>query len=261
MFANQDFIFAGEKSRDYGVSIVRTDSGLFGVPLTGSRNISEEYLPYVDIPHFYKTNVQPFEFTLMLSLLDEEWTSDQIEKITRWLMRRGYQDFQTTDNMAKVYKIIAKSEVQLMTSGDYKGYTSITFQSLPYSFSPVQISTFDCTSSTPATIEITNKSNIFDIYNTNYYEPEIWVDLSGISRSITLINHSDGGRAFSITGLSDSESLYINNKKKYIVSSTGNERIAGLYNYQWFRMVYGVNRIEVTEGCTLQLKCQFPMIF
>lgn len=260
MFANKDFLFDGQQSTDYGISIARATSDMFEVPWIGGQDISEEYIPYKDKPTFYKTALRPIEFTLTFSKLDEELTSEDKESIAKWLIRREYCDFQTTDDMRKVLKIIAISDVKFTTADDKYGYFNITYRALPYAYSPIEISTFDLTASQPNTIEIYNYSNVYNPYGQLYYEPELWIDLRYVT-GVTLTNLSDSNRIFQLSSLAVSESVYINNAQKEIVSDTGFNRLSNIYNYQFLRLVYGLNRITVDESCIIQFKCQYPIYF
>jgi hypothetical protein len=267
-FSSTNFIIDGINSEDLGIngcSIIRTDTEI-QVPWISGKDILEDQIRYSNVPTFYGIQKKPLEFSLKFTLKGDEpdqFTSDRLYELGKIFGQDKYVSFQSCDYLGKMFYVIATNQVNLVQYGQYKGWYEVSLRcNAPYAWSLPQILTFDCTAATPTsavTIEIENKSNVPDPNGDYCYYPEIWIDLLGSSTGVTLRNNSDGGRLFSFTGLSVVESLYINNQKKQIESSTTLYRLTNLTDKTWFRLVYGKNQIQVLNSCMLQFKCQYPL--
>jgi hypothetical protein len=109
-------------------------------------------------------------------------------------------------------------------------------------------------------IELENRSNI----NNYYYYPIFEFTLTGDSTDVIFRNLSDGGRELTFTGLNQGETIYIDNMRGEIISSTGLPRLSKC-NRKWFRLTTGVNRIQIitngTGGINLTTEMKFPINF
>jgi len=82
--------------------------------------------------------------------------------------------------------------------------------------------------------------------------------MKSTATAITLNNQSDGNRAFGFTSLTQLESLEIDNDKKKITSSLGNNRVGNmLTGHPWFRLVFGKNIISVNAPSIIQIQSQY----
>jgi phage-related protein len=113
----------------------------------------------------------------------------------------------------------------------------------------------DNVGSTPTTIQVENMSNV----GLDYYYPIIEFTLQSTETGASIKNMSDGGRICSFSALSTGETIYIDNQKKIITSSTNNYRF-DKWNKVWFRLVKGVNNIQVTGKCNITFTAQYPII-
>jgi phage-related protein len=68
------------------------------------------------------------------------------------------------------------------------------------------------------------------------------------NNSIRIINKSDNNRAFEFTGLQGGETLFVDNQKKIIRSSTGLNRLSN-FNKKFFRLHRGVNELQIIGTC------------
>ena len=89
--------------------------------------------------------------------------------------------------------------------------------------------------------------------------PEVEFELIDTATGITLKNLTDGGREFVFSTLNTTETVYVNNQRKQIISDTNLYRYSK-FNKNWFRLVYGINQIRVTGKCILKVRSQFPII-
>lgn len=253
---NTTFIFDGIKSSDMGIYNVRMSGGLVETPFISSRDIQEDSLPHKDINVFYGVSKKPLEFTLTFSPLEDGFGEQKKMEIARWLIQDEYKDFQTTDYLGKIFRVIATSEVKWITNGTEMGYFEIGFRcDAPYAWSPVYMERFDLSgNTTKTTIELWNKSNV-----NKYYYPELEFKLEGTSTGLTLKNLSDEGREFKFTGLNLKETVYVNNDRKRIISDIGGVYRLNEFNKNWLRLKQGRNIIEVAGACIIETRMQFPL--
>lgn len=253
---SENFIFNGIHSTDYNIIICRIDSGLINEPYISGKNIIEDSTTRNPVPFFYRSQLKPLEFTLTFAVIDDNgWTDERKYEIANWLIRPNYCELISCDNIAKRAFVLATSDIQLVSNGIGGGYIQISFRAKhPYFLSPIYIETFDLSDNDETRrIQIDNKSNVLE-----YYNPQIEFQLQGNSTGISLKNLSDGGRVFSYSGLNMNETVFTDNEHKKILSDTGSYRYDN-FNGNWFRLVHGVNYIEVTGKCILQVKNEFPI--
>lgn len=264
MFTESSFIIDGIKSSDLGingVSIIRLGGETeISTPWIGGKDIIEEKIARKDIPYFYGTSKQPIEFSLKFSILDDVFSPEILLELGKIFGSGKYITFQSSDYMGKIFYVIATSPINPITYGQFKGWFEVTFRnSAPYCFSLPQISTFDLsTITTPTTIEIFNKSNVPDYKGDYYYYPEVYIDLKNNNTGITISNLSDDNRQTTLTGCTANDSIYMNGQMKQI-SATNTTSIFSKFNKKWFRLSYGLNRIQVNNPCIIQFKCQYPL--
>jgi len=253
---SENFIFDGITSEEMGLYNVRMQSGLVETPFMGSKSTITTKVVGKDRPYFHGVNKDVIQFNLQFSLLDEEWTPEKTHEIARWLLHDTYKSFQSSDDLGKYYYVICIDGENLYKANN-KGYVELTFESnAPFAFSPIYLNEYDLSSNTTTdTIQIENRSNI-----NKYYYPTIEIELAGTTTNITLKNLSDGGREFSFTGLQSGETISVDNENKYIISDIPAVYRFSNFNKNWFRMVYGINQIEVTGECIITVRTQYPII-
>lgn len=250
------FIFDGINSDDMGLYNIRMDSGLIETPFMGNKDTITTKVKNKDRPYFHGINKDVLQFTLQFSLLDEEWTPEKTHEIARWLLHDTYKSFQSSDDLGKYYYVICTNGESIYKAHN-KGYVELTFEAnAPYAFSPIYLNEYDLElNTTTDTIQIENRSNIND-----YYYPRVEIWLKGTSTAITLKNLSDGGREFTFTGLQSGETISVDNENKYIISDVPSVYRFSNFNGNWFRLVYGINNIEVTGECVITVRTQYPII-
>lgn len=268
-FINTDFTFNGEHSINYGVQLVKLESGLIGAPIAGSKSISEQYVGYRDKPFFYKTDMQPMQFSMTFFIGDVDSATPAVrEDVFEWLFSpRVYADFKSDDDYDDVgaiynrlYKIIFTSPLEFQTADLSSGFFTLTAQSHPFAYTEV-VTQNETISSTPTQITINNPTNVRLYDNNFYYYPKLYIDLSGSATSFKMINTSDSNRIFELTNLELLEELYVDNDLKVInTSEADTNRIADLTDKRWFRLVQGDNDINVYSTCALTIVCQFPIM-
>jgi len=254
------FIFDGINSQDMGLNLVRMDSGFIETPYMGSKSMIKTKIPNKDIPYFYGVDKEVISFTLQFSLDDEsddEWTPEKTYEISKWLLHDTYKSFQSHDDLGKYYYVICINGENIYKVNN-KGYIELTFESnAPYAFSPIYLNEYDLElNTTTDIIQIENKSNI----NDDYYYPTIEIELKGTSTNFSLKNLSDGGREFAFSDLQTNETISVDNQNKYIISDVPSVYRFSKFNGNWFRLLYGINQIEITGECFITVRTQFPII-
>ena len=260
-FTKLYFEFDNRKSDEFPIYIVRINSGMFSTEFGGSKQMKYDKIAYNDDIYYYSTELDNLKFSIVVSPLDGLWTEDMKFELFRWLGSRQPKAFRTTDFMGKLCYCICTNALILTTTGTQQGYMELEFEATtPYWLTDPIIVEDDLTDKDiPYTFILKNNSNIRDPKtNEFYYYPIMEFDLVGDSTSITLTNLSNGGRVTSLTSLSTGEYIKIDNKLKYIDSSTGNYRLNN-FNKNWFMLNYGVNYIKISEKCKFRFTMQFPI--
>jgi hypothetical protein len=263
MFSSEHFTIDNIKSQDIGVNgcyLIRTNSEV-NRQIIGDRDIIENKSPYLDTPFFYKTNKNNIEFDLQFSILEEIYTEDTLFEINKIFAQDRYVTFQSND-YPKVFFYVICTSMSLVTYGLHKGWITVHMRtSAPYAYGLPQISDFDFSDLiTPQTFEIFCKSNVMhSLYGRYIYFPKLLIDMKGSATSITFNNLSDGNKAFGFTGLTQGESLEIDNELKKIKSSTGLNRIGNmLTGHPWFYLSYGRNTISINTPAKIQIQQVVP---
>lgn len=251
-----NFLFDNISSKDMGLYIVRIDSSEISSIFSHSQSIVEQTRYNNNVPLFSRVEKSPLEFEITCSLLDEEFTPEKKMQLSRWLICDVYKPFVSEDNPNLIYNVISTDQINLITFGSLKGYFTIKFRcDAPWGYSPTYLETFDLSEITiPTIIEIENRSNA-----VQHLYPEIEFTLSDTNTGVSLINLSNAGEEFKYTNLSVNEKIYTNNERKQIISDLNLYRL-GNFNKKWFRLVYGVNRIQITGKCQISFRYRFPLL-
>jgi len=255
---NTSFKFDDRESSEFGVSIVRVSSGLINTPYTSSKKILESHPNKVITPYFLGVVHQPLSFSVTFSC-DEQGVmyTTKLGELANWLFQDEYKPFISEDYPDKIYYCMAINKIDFMTNGVGDGYFTVNFRCRDaFGWTHPKINTFDLSDNTGTeSIEIENLSNVGA---SNHY-PIIEFVLQDTETDFSIKNNSDNGRTMTFTGLDVTESLYVDNQRKQIISNTGNYRY-GEWNKIWFRLVKGVNYIDITGKCIVTFRTQYPII-
>jgi len=260
-FHELNFEFDNRKSTEFPMYIVHIDSGMVSSEISGSRQMIYNKSPYNDNIFYYRTDTETMKFSITVSPLEGIWTEELRFELFRWLYSRQPKAFRSCDFIGKLCYCVCTNALELVNNGNKQGYLNLEFEATSsYWLSDIEISTFDFSDLTiPQTFEIFCKSNVYHpIYNEIVYFPKLLIDMKGTATAITLNNQSDGNRAFGFTSLTQLESLEIDNDRKKIISSLGNNRIGNmLTGHPWFRLVFGKNTISVNAPSIIQIQSQY----
>jgi phage-related protein len=261
-FTSEFFQINGIKSTDIGVDgcfLIRTESEI-SYPLMGEKTIINEKKRNRDIPYHYGVEKNPIEFDLKFSLLDKDFDENRLYEIGKIFAKDEFLEFRSCDFVSKIFYVICTS-LRLVTFGTYKGWVEAHMVNIaPYAFSEKIIIDKDFSDiTTPTVFEIENSSNVTNSDGTDYYYPELYIEMSG-NTSITLKNLTDSGRETTFTNINPAETIYIDNQNEIIKSSLGEStyRLSN-FNKNWFRLIYGKNQISCNNPCILKFICQYPI--
>jgi len=253
----QFFEFNGIRSSEFGLQIVRLDSGMFGVPMVSSKGIVEDEVTRSLSPYFYRAKYQPLTFKLTFTTLDGVMDTDTLYKICGWLFTSTYKPFISSEKPSVMLYCMGINQSDFITNGLNSGYFEIEFRARdPYYLTLPSVQTFDLSDNeTETMIQIINYSNI----GQDYYYPEVEFELLDNSTGIQIYNINDGNRLFGFSGLNLLEKIYVDNHKKIIISESNSYRFDKLTGRRWLRLTRGVNNLRVVGKCNLQFRCQFPI--
>jgi len=191
------------------------------------------------------------EFNLKFSPLSGLWTFEKRSEIARWFNTNKFEEFYSTDNINKKYYLMYTGGIDLYTTGSDQGYIECSFVNIsPYSYSSYYTETFDfSTIVAPTTFTINNLGD-----NNLYPEIEIVKVTSG---DIIIVNNTNGGMGFKLSGLQNNETVYIDNKRKQIINDIVDTPRYDDFSGDYLELVRGTNTLEITGTCTLDVRYQY----
>lgn len=236
VFYSNNFTFNNVYSKGENIHLVSEESNIlndYGMPF----NIEEDETE-VTLSFCYAKDNTPLE-----------WTYDVIVDFLGWVITDDYCEFISEDNEDVIYFLKGVSYTKRFTN-NMTGIIDVTFKALsPYGYkhNVRQIAKGE------TRFEIENYSNI-----DNNYKPII--TLSNISsNSITITNTTTEKTSFTISNLTSSDKIYIDNLMGTIRDANGNNKISNS-NRSWIELKKGKNVITVTGSCSIQIESYFPMM-
>lgn len=95
--------------------------------------------------------------------------------------------------------------------------------------------------------------------HNGYYSPTLLISFNDASGSVSINNQTDNGRTFTLTNVPRSEgTIRVDNDTKVITSESGSN-IYNYFNFQFLRLLRGVNELTITGNCTVDIICEFPV--
>ncbi len=224
-------------------------------PFGVERNINEEYVKNNPIPYFFSVDELPLYFHVTLGKKNgTNFTYKDRVKIARWLIKKEYKNFISTDNMGVIFECMVSDRPEKVLIGNTPLVIEFTFRcNAPWAWSPYFVDTFDLSNNnTTKNIILENKSNIEE-----YVYPELWIQSLGDNNTIKLKNISCGGKEFIIENLEENEIIYINNKLKQIETNLPSIYRLKDFNRSWLSLGYGINNIKVTGKCLVKTRMRY----
>ena len=256
MFENTQFTFNGVHSSVHNCFIGNlgnsSDKASYSI---GGISITEESFDGQDKPFFYGKHLSPM--TIKFSIFSEnEWTYEKRFAVSSWLLEESYKPLISDDKSTVVYNCICLDSPQKIMIGNIMRGIELTFRcDSPYPYLPEVVSTYIVTTPQIITID-TRVSN----YKKKYKDFEIEFTLSGSNTGISIKNTTDANRDLTFTGLNTLETIYINNRRKEILSSTTLER-GSKSNFNWLRLLpNAINSITITGACSITFRYKLPIL-
>lgn len=250
---NKEFIFDGRNSSEFGLQIVKLDSGFSPNLYIGGQEIREINAPNRREPYFLRTEKNVLEFEVTFTLGNKKFTPQIKNQIARWLCKNDYRTFQTTDFIGKMFYVIMTNQSDLQTLGYDEGYFTAVFRcNAGYGFTLPRADYYDLSTNTGTTrITINNESNVYEDY-----KPVTKITKVGAG-SIRLINRTSNVET-RIDNCVNGEEIYIDHYNKTIISSH-RMYILNDFNKKWFKLAFGVNQIDAIGSCHLEINSQYPI--
>lgn len=253
MFYSKSFIFDGVISETYDLRILNfdTSSGLSESSVMGEVELIQSWPLKRSSPyHFGVAKNNPLEFEVSIGSYNPLTASDK-SKIMRWLVGRNqYKKFSVVedDRFNGYYNVIFKYAGLYYIGNIAYGVKLMATCDAPWGWTYPATRTFSFDGDSLQNYDI-NFYNDSD--NDDYLYPLISFTLSNNINStyFTLINNSDSGRIFQFTNLNVEEAITIDNDRKIITSSLDELRL-GNFNKNWFRLVPGINKLNLVGYLT-----------
>lgn len=250
MLESLHFHFNNISSREMGLVNVNTNSGLFEEIFLPSRTIKTIKVRGNDKSYLQSTEKDNISLPLTF-LLPENYTEADIRKIARWFNQDYYQPFYFDSFPQRIFYVMYQGDSRISHNGAGQGYFTIELVSnSPYSYSPVY-------STNSLTIDnITNGYNL-EIENDGDESifPEVWITTKGHNE--VKINNFSNGVKFSLSNLSLSEQIYIDNEKRDIITDLPLTYRYDNFNKQYLELSRGVNRLQLIGKFEFEMRYQY----
>jgi phage-related protein len=237
-----------------GIYLVKMNSGFMESQFFGERQLKSDTISGRRTPYYYGDEVQPLKIKLQLSPLGDKWTPELKDNVTRWLNNGKFNKFFSYDDPNRIYYLTYVGSPTLNVTGQNQGYIEIEFQNIDcYVRSNVESTQFDLSGITsPAIVEVLNLGNETIL-------PDIYITKKTENGSVSICNLSNGGLTSTVTGLFIDEELTLDGENRKIITANPNLYRYDTFNKTYMRLVYGVNRLQITGKC--HLKINFRQLF
>lgn len=259
LFINTNFMFDDIDCSEFGIIVVKTNSGMIEMPFGTRRSIIEEKRQFNPVPFFYGVDEEPLTIKITIAKEnDGKWNYQERRNIIKWLFQKEYKPLISYDNPDIAYYVIVQGDSTRLDNSLEQGYATIELRAnAPWGYSyPKSLLNYSRNMLlNNDTIVIDNRSNI-----QKFYYPEVQFEiLSGTSFSIQ--NLSLQGEIFEFKNLQPNEIIYVDNNRKFIISNLEKQGVFRRENFngKWLRLIQGRNRLKVTGDVNLELRLQFPV--
>lgn len=247
MFHGSAFIYDQTTSEMFDLRIFNLEfSGTGESQAIGTTTLIQKWLPNKKRPyHFNTSNVTPLTFEMTIGSYNPLTATDR-SRMGRWLLgKTQYKKLQiVSDDMLDSYFNVIFTDGGNFYSGNIaQGIKLFATCDSPWPWTLPRTKTF------------TFDGDVLQDYNFTFYNdsddngyllPDISFTISNnvSAGDFTLTNITDSSRAFTFTGLDQSEQITVDNDKQIITSSDGNLRL-GDFNKNWFRLLPGNNQLNI----------------
>lgn len=236
VFSSGEFTFDNIYSKNMDIYLVSDDSGIlndYGIPFSVDSNNEEITLSFC-----LARNNKPLI-----------WDYDTTTEFLEWVITDDFCEFISDDNEDIIYFLKGIGYNKRFTN-NMTGIIDVTFKILsPFGYKHY-------------VREVYSNEKKFDVYNysnfDNAYKPVI--TLSKISSSsITLKNITTNKEGFTISNLTSSDIITIDNKMGTIVDSKNINKLSNS-NRSWIELIKGLNTFSVTGNCNIKIEAYYPVM-
>lgn len=271
MFVTSTHIqYNGLSSESFGIIVGKLNSSGEVNYQTG---INTEHIinkvKFIDEVFYYGTEKIPLEFELELYKETPFTITDRLNLHTWLYSGTGYcdlifnnPDFEETiqADMCEdiVFSCMPVGKMESVNLGQMFGVKLTFLCNKPYPTTKETIQRWDLSDNSGTVLldpPLVNRSNL----NEYFWDTQLEIRLKGSSTGVTLTNLSDIGYSIQFSNLNTSEIITLKNKLGLITSSTGLNRL-DKWNFNFLRLVAGVNHIQVTGACEIILTAKYPII-
>lgn len=263
-FVSTGISIGGVHSDTVGAMLVKVGAdGMIPTAVGGGRDVLQAQVSGRDSPWFYRTNMQDqqldFTFTLHSATPSLLWSTLGVRQaIYQWIYgSRGYVDVISDDDVAKVYKCVFDSPLQLTTADLVNGYFTVSAKCLPHCYSVAATPLYNITSA-PTTISVVNGQNVMNADMTYNYYPTLTIVPS--ETSVKIVNTSDSNRVFEISACAIGETIVVNGTNKTITGTVTSNLIGVMTGHLWPRLIVGTNSLRFDKTCTCRITTQYPIL-
>ena len=247
------FSYAGIESSEHGIVNVNIRTGLLTEPLVPNRILRETEVRGRARPYFHEIQLSPRVMNLSFAFMEKwrEEEEDKLREVVNWLCGQDYyKPFYFIEEPDRIYYVLVIDNPELVHNAAWSGYMNLTLRAnSPYAYSQVQESEEPIVCSGTTDFMFENEGDIL-------LKPlmEIFTISAG---DISIINESDNDREFSLTGLADAETIYIDNDNQFIETDIYMTYRYGNHNNVFLELLPGENNLKVLGNCQLRFRYQF----
>ena len=252
VFDTYEFTFAGHSSREYDMVVCDVgDRGQDEVAFGNAASIvsSRTTRRVQPIHHGVNYHEEPLEFSLVFAC-EHELDRFELEAVSFWLT--GHQQYQwlTIDqpDMAHVqFRCLITNLTPI-----FSGWLPVAFEATvtcdcPYAYG-YPFSEVYSVSGTQRVL-FRNNGSVHE-----YIKPKLDISMSNGGTELKIINHSDNGREFSLSGLPGSGlHITVDNNSGVITEEVSHLNIYPYFNMKFFRLVHGDNDLEISGNGTVTM--------
>lgn len=262
-FYGCEFLFDGKSCKEYGLTLYNFGSvsqGDTSFPSAGRVYEDRTLSRYSSLFYGISQN-DALEYTLVFGAnpdsldANEHLDRTEISAISAWLTGHNEQkwlEIVQPDMEAFRFKCII-SELKLLHYGNMPwAFSCKVYCDSPFGYTFPESYKYRVEGSKE--IVLFNRST----YN-GYYKPII--RLTNISEdSFSIVNMTDGERAFSFSGLpSPATEITIDNEAMIITDDSGGLNLYPYFNYNFFRLKRGNNLLQIIGTADVEFICEFPV--
>lgn len=224
-------------------------------------SIIEERLPSRWRPLFIGTEMKGrLEFVITFGVNQERidagayLTRNELDRVATWLT--GHDSYK--------YLTIEQDD---LTSIRYKciitNLQTVEYGMLPWAFQ----ATVTCDSQFAYRLPTTYTYNVrgstsIDFNNLSsingYYKPTIVFEPADTS-GLEIINHSDGDRSFRFSTIPGAATTVAVDNENCVITNSADINLYRYFNYNFLRLIKGVNELEIVGNGVLKIECEFPV--